>query len=88
MAYSRGYNSYRGRTPRWRIALMALLAIVILAAVAVMALSRYIVYDEEGTLQMELPWQEEPVEEHPEPPLDLTSAPTPSTLSLPPMPTS
>ena len=72
MAYSRGYNSYRGRTPRWRIALMALLAIVILAAVAVMALSRYIVYDEEGTLQMELPWQEEPVEEHPEPPLDLT----------------
>ena len=72
MAYSRGYNSYRGRTPRWRIVLMALLVVVILAAVAVMALSRYIVYDEEGTPQMELPWQEEPVEEHPEPPLDLT----------------
>ena len=52
MAYSRGYNSYRGRTPKWRIALMALLVVVILAAVAVMALSRFIVYDEEGTPQM------------------------------------
>ena len=76
MAYSRGYNSYRGRTPKWRIALMALLVVVILAAAAVMALSRFIVYDEEGTPQMELPWQEEPAvepaEEISEPPLDLT----------------
>ena len=76
MAYSRGYNSYRGRTPKWRIALMALLVVVILAAVAVMALSRFIVYDEEGTPHMELPWQEEPAvepaEEISEPPLDLT----------------
>ena len=72
MAYSRGYHSYRGRTPRWRIALMVLLVVVILAAVAVMALSRYIVYDEEGRLRMELPWQEEPAEETPELPLDLT----------------
>lgn len=72
MAYSRGYHSYRGRTPRWRIALMVLLVVVILAAVAVMALSRYIVYDEEGRLRMELPWQEESAEETPEPPLDLT----------------
>ena len=76
MAYSRGYNSYRGRTPKWRIALMALLVVVILAAVAVMALSRFIVYDEEGTPQMELPWQEEPAvepaEEISDPPLDLT----------------
>ena len=76
MADSRGYNSYRGRTPKWRIALMALLVVVILAAVAVMALSHFIVYDEEGTPQMELPWQEEPAvepaEEISEPPLDLT----------------
>lgn len=76
MAYSRGYNSYRGRTPRWRIALMVLLVVVILAAVAVMALSHYIVYDEEGMPQMELPWEKEPTvepaEEIPEPPLDLT----------------
>ena len=76
MAYSRGYHSYHGRTPRWRIVLMALLVVVILAAVAVMALSHFIVYDEEGTPQMELPWQEEPAvepaEEISEPPLDLT----------------
>ena len=59
MAYSRGYHSYRGRTPKWRIAVIVLLVIVILAAIAVMALSRYIVYDETGTPHLELPWQEE-----------------------------
>ena len=72
MAYSRGYNSYRGRTPKWRIALMALLVVVILAAVAVMALSRYIVYDEEGMPQMELPRQEQPAEKPLEGELELT----------------
>ena len=72
MAYSRGYHSYRGRTPRWRIAVMVLLVIVILAAIAVIALSRNIVYDEAGVPRLELPWQEEPTEELPEEPLDLT----------------
>ena len=72
MAYSRGYHSYRGRTPRWRIAVMVLLVVVILAAIAVIVLSRNIVYDETGTPQLELPWKEEPAEETPEPPLDLT----------------
>ena len=72
MAYSRGYHSYRGRTPRWRIAVMVLLVAVILVSVAVIALSRNIVYDESGTPQLELPWKEEPAEETPEPPLDLT----------------
>ena len=72
MAYSRGYHSYRGRTPRWRIAVMVLLVIVILVSVAVMLMARNIVYDESGTPHLELPWQEEPAEETPAPPLDLT----------------
>ena len=72
MAYSNNYRSYRGRTPRWRIAVMVLLVVVILASVAVIALSRNIVYDESGTPQLELPWKEEPEEQTPELPLDLT----------------
>ena len=59
MAYERGYRSYRGRTPRGRIVLTVLLVVVIAAAIAVMLLSRNIVYDETGTPHLELPWQEE-----------------------------
>ena len=59
MAYARGYRSYRGRTPRGRIVLAVLLAIVIAAAIAVMLLSRNIVYDETGTPHLELPWQKD-----------------------------
>ncbi len=74
MAYSRGYHSYRGRTPKWRIVVMVLLVIVILAAIAVMLMSRNVVYDETGTPHLELPWQEETssAEEVPEESLDLT----------------
>ena len=32
MAGSRGYSSYRGRVPRWKIALAILLALILLAA--------------------------------------------------------
>ena len=76
MGYSSGYHSYRGRTPKGRIVLTVLLVVVILASVAVILLSRYIVYDETGTPNLELPWQEEPAAdtppEEPAPPLDLT----------------
>lgn len=60
MAGPKGYSTYRGRGPRWKIALAVLLALVILAAVAVMWLQRHIVYDETGTPQLELPWQSGP----------------------------
>ena len=74
MGYSRGYHSYRGRRSKGKIALAVLLVLVILAAIAVMLLSRQIVYDETGTPHLELPWQEEPAAETPpeEPELDLT----------------
>ena len=74
MGYSRGYHSYRGRRSKGKIALAVLLVLVILAAIAVMLLSRQIVYDETGTPHLELPWKEEPAAETPpeEPELDLT----------------
>ena len=72
MAYSRGYHSYRGRSPKWRIAIMILLVLIILGAVAVMLLSRNIVYDETGTPHLELPRQEQPAEKPLEGELELT----------------
>ena len=73
MAPTRGYHSYRGRTPRGTIVLAVLLVVVILAALAVIALQRYVVYDENGEPYLDLPGREE---EAPAPPpdaeLDLT----------------
>lgn len=59
MAGSRGYSSYRGRTPKSRIILAVVLVLVILAALAVIRMQRYIVYDEHGRPHLELPWQTE-----------------------------
>lgn len=59
MAGPRGYHNYRGRTPKGKIVLAAVLVLVILAAVGVMILQRYIVYDESGRPHLELPWREE-----------------------------
>lgn len=72
MAYSRGYHSYRGRTPKWRVVLAVFLVAVILAAIGVMLLSKNIVYDEDGTPKIELPWQEPAQPEEEAPALDLT----------------
>ncbi|MDD3346367.1 putative glycoside hydrolase [Oscillibacter sp.] len=55
MAGSRGYHSYHGRTPKWKIALAVLLVLVILAAVGVIALQEHVVYDETGTPHLRLP---------------------------------
>ncbi len=77
MAYSRGYHSYRGRTPKWRIVLTIVLTAVILAAIAVILLSRNIVYDEDGSPRLELPWQDSaPQEDTPLPEVDLTIEPS------------
>lgn len=56
MATSRGYSSYRGRTPKWKIFLAVLLVLVILAAAAsILVMRKFIVYDETGTPQFRLP---------------------------------
>lgn len=60
MAGPMGYRNYRGRTPKWKAALAVVLVLVILAAIAVIALQRRIVYDETGTPHLPLPWQEKP----------------------------
>lgn len=52
---SRVYRNYRGRTPKWKIALALLLVLVILAALAVLAMQRYVVYDESGRPFFRLP---------------------------------
>lgn len=71
MAGAKGYSSYRGRVPRWKILAAVLLVLVILAAVVVLLLQRHIVYDETGTPHLELPWQTEQTESpKEEPPIE------------------
>lgn len=60
MPPSRGYHSYRGRASKLKIALAVLLSLVIFASLCVMAMSRYISYDEDGLPFFRLP--EQPVE--------------------------
>ena len=57
MAGPRGYRNYRGRTSKGKFALAVVLVLVILAAITVMVLQQYIVYDETGSPRIELPWQ-------------------------------
>jgi len=63
-------SSYRGRRSAAKTALVIFLVLVILAAVSVILLQRYVVYDEVGSPRIELPWQKE-TEEQEMPPLDL-----------------
>lgn len=65
------YRNYRGRRTKGKAALAMLLVLVILAAVMVILLQRHIVYDETGAPRLDVPWQEEPVEEEPMVNLDL-----------------
>lgn len=58
MATPRGYSSYRGRTPRWKILLIILLLLVIAAAVFFLVIQKYLVYDASGRPYLELPSQE------------------------------
>ena len=55
MSPTRGYSSYRGRSPLWKKLLAILLLLVILAAGAVVALQNHIVYDDNGTAHLVLP---------------------------------
>lgn len=71
MARPRGYHNYRGRTPKGKIILAAVLVLVILAAVAVIILQQNLVYDETGTPHLELPWQEEKEPQDEELPADI-----------------
>ena len=55
MAKARGYQNYRGRTSKWKIAAAVVLVLVILVSAGVILLQRYVFYDDSGRPQMELP---------------------------------
>lgn len=56
MSKVRGYSSYHGRGPLWKIVAAVLLAAVILASAGVLALERYIEKDSSGVSHIRLPW--------------------------------
>ena len=59
MAGAKGYSSYRGRGPRWKILLAILLVLVIAVAISVIYLGEHVVYSPDGRRQIVLPWQSE-----------------------------
>ena len=59
MGWSKGYRSYRGRSPRWKVLTAILLCLVILAAAGVIWAQGHIVFDAEGMAHLDLPWQRE-----------------------------
>lgn len=55
MAGPRGYSSYHGKGSKWKAALAALLVLVIIGAVAVIRLQKYVVYDNSDRPRLDLP---------------------------------
>mgnify|MGYP001527214441 CR=1 FL=1 len=45
MAGARGYHTYRGRTPKGKIALAVVLVLVILASAVFILIQQFVVYD-------------------------------------------
>ncbi len=54
MAGPRGYSSYHGKGSKWKIVLAVLLLLVILGALAVIRLQKYVVYDDSGHPRLDL----------------------------------
>ncbi len=71
MAGARGYHSYRGRGSKGKAVLSAVLVVIILAALAVIGLERYVVYDENGRPRLELPWEDAQAAQEPGVPEEL-----------------
>lgn len=57
MVGAKGYSSYRGRGPRWKILLAIVLVAVIAVAISVIYLGEHVVYSSDGRRQIVLPWQ-------------------------------
>lgn len=55
MAGARGYHTYRGRTPKGKIALAVVLVLIILASVVFIFIQQFVVYDGSGTPHLQLP---------------------------------
>ena len=64
---TKGYQTYRGRMPRWKKALIAVLILILLGAGAFLALQKYQVFDADG-IHLRLPGGEnEPAPESAQP---------------------
>ena len=59
MSKVKGYTSYRGRGPLWKLVVTVLLLSVILASFGVLLLQRNMVVESDGTRQVHFPWQDE-----------------------------
>ncbi|WP_312939323.1 putative glycoside hydrolase [Oscillibacter sp.] len=55
MAGPRGYSTYHGKGPKWKILLAVLLVLVILGALTVIRLQKYVVYDDSDRPRLDLP---------------------------------
>lgn len=55
MAGARGYHTYRGRTPKGKIALAVVLVLIILASAVFIFIQQFVVYDASGTPHVQLP---------------------------------
>ncbi len=69
MAQGSQYGSYRGRKPLGKLLLAIILILVIAAAGVFMFLQRYMVYDEDGNLKLELPGHDSSQTSTPKPPI-------------------
>lgn len=56
MATTKGYHQYRGRGAKGKVLLVILLLLILLAAVVYLLGQKYIVYDADGTVRLELPF--------------------------------
>ena len=54
---TKGYQTYRGRMPRWKKALMAVLILILIGACAFLVLQKYQVFDADG-IHLRLPGDE------------------------------
>ena len=76
MAGRNSYQAYRGKRSGGKRLLAGVLVLVILAAVAVLLVQKYIVYDTTGEPRLEVPWKEtEETAEEPPVELDLVIRP-------------
>ena len=53
---TRGYSGYRGRRPDNRRWVVLVLVLILIAALAFLAVQRYLVFDKGGSYHFELPW--------------------------------
>lgn len=51
-----GYHRYRGRSPKWKVALAVVLLLVIALSGTLLMMQRYLFFDDSGHARLELPW--------------------------------